>query len=333
MSGDIPETHSLNILDEIRQNEGVDKLKAYLKALLEKNKDEAVKLINEENLHFSTLFALQDEMKKYNLYKHLSPRNSNALETAERILARKPSNVRSMPQASKQATYYSLRWIVDTQSDNDDKDKRLEEVVDTAALLLIKSYKDKTVLPAVVNMMFDRHSRDAHTYDLIWACFESRDPQILLMLANRLLSPRKKDSELAANLLSFVPCPGMKDDMDRFQHYTCCINWINENYPFLYYTGESLQQSCKPIPFAVSWEGKYLCRTVSADNGKIYAPLTKDELTLLGIFEGLDNHTKVLLSNCSFRLYRNNYHRWYRWIHLPIWQQIQYASRIGGGLL
>jgi len=238
-----------------------------------------------------------------------------------------------MPQDSRQTTYSSLRWMLNVESRDEITDKQLEEVVDTAALLLVKSYKDKAVLPKVVNQIFDRYNRNAYTYDLIWACFESCSPQVLYMIANRLLSSRMKDVELSTKLLSFIPCPGINGNVDRTQYYSCCMNWINENYPFLYYTGESFQQSCKPIPFAVSLEAKYLCKAVSPDNGKISGPLTKDELELLRIFNTLDDYTKVLLSTCSFRLYRKNFPLWSRWRYLPVWQQIQGAMRMGGWLL
>lgn len=330
MSDSIHDLNDVNILDKIRCADGIDRLKAFFKSTLKNGRDKAVSLLNDEKLQFSTLFALRREIEESGLHKHLNPRNKSALQITAKILARKPSNIRSLPQDSRQATHSALKWILKTGCINDGMDKSHDEVIDIAALHIIKSYKDKTVLPVIVNLLFDRHCKGAFTYDLIWTCFESGDPHVLYLIAHRLLSPRQKDYELAARLLKFIPCMDRSSSRDRLQQYSCCIRWLNENYPFLYYTGESLHQSCSPIPFAVSLEAKYLCKAVIADSGKLAVPLSEDEHRLLGTFNSLDNYTKTLLSNCSSLLYRRNYYWWHKWLHSPIQEQIAYAVKMGG---
>lgn len=332
MSFDVPNSNNLNNLDKVRRTGGIDKLKDYFHAMLRDNTNEAVNLINDENLHFSSLFTLQPEIEKYGLYKRLNTRNQYALELSRKILGRKPSNVRTLPQDAKQTTHSALKWILETGCHNENRDQQLEEVLDIAALLLIKSYRDKTALQTIVDMLFERHRKDAFSYDLIWACFESRDPQVLILIANRFLSTGKKDVELAGKLLRFIPCKGKDSNMDPLQQYSCCMHWIYENYPFLYYTGESFQQSCNPIPYAASLEAKYLCKTVSAEDGKVLAPLTIEENNLLRSFKRLDSYNRVLLSNYSFLLYRKNPYHWKTWIRYPIGEQIRIAGGKGGGL-
>lgn len=55
-------------LDETRLNKGIDKLKATFLDLINNNPEKAVKLINDKNLQFPSLFILQPQIKETDLF-------------------------------------------------------------------------------------------------------------------------------------------------------------------------------------------------------------------------------------------------------------------------
>lgn len=330
MLDNTPDFNSLHPLDKTRHTGGTDNMKLQFRTIAGKNTYEAVRLLNDESLHFASLFALRSVIHEFGLYRYLNFRNMNALEITDRILNGKPSNVESLPQAYRQKMLSLLKWICETGRLNDGTDAKHEEVIDKAALILIKSYKDKTILSTIVDMIFERHRRGAYTYDLIWACFESCDPAVLIMLSDRLASSDEKDAELAGKLLKFIPC---SDRIDSEELNLQRISWIHENYPFLYYTGESLHQSCRPVPFMVSLEAKYICKPVSPEKGEFLEPLSRDQYKLLTSFSALDDYSKELLADCSSLLNKTNRNDWTSWLRSPVSRQFIHALRMRGEVL
>ncbi|RCX14309.1 hypothetical protein DFR58_11532 [Anaerobacterium chartisolvens] len=320
----------LSDLDKMRCGGGNGTLKNFFCSTARSSISKAVSLINSDNLQFSSLFALQQEISRFNLYKYLNEKNKQALDLCERVLHRTPMNMRSLPEKSRQSVYSSLKWIIESSRFDRGFDNEKEEVVDTAALLLVKSYRDKTVLDVIVDMIFQRHRREGFTYDLIWAAFEARDPNVLIMIAGRLLSDEPKDVELARKLLSFIPCIALGKGKSNIRQHSECINWITENYPFIYYTGESLHQGSSPIPYTVSIEAKYLCEPVCCESGEISVQLTPEQKQLAKSFNKLEPSLRVLLSHCSSVLHKNRISLWNEWIKSPIEQQIAYAKSMGG---
>ena len=169
-----------------------------------------------------------------------------------------------------------------------------DEFLDVTAMLLIKVHKDKTILPIIVDMIFFRNREGLFNHDLIWAFFQARDPYSLMLIANYLGSEDVKDVKLACKLLDFVPSIDMTMGKDSKKQYIAFFNWLKENYPFLYFTGESFQRTSKPIPYIVALDAKYLCRQVSLYTGKPLIPYTEKENNLLGYFNNLDENNKLL---------------------------------------
>lgn len=321
-------SNSINPLDKIRLDKGIEEMKDHFVILAKKNNEEALNLVNAENLRFPTLFLLKDEIDNLNLLDNLSLRNKTAIEITDEVIEKnkKISINEYISSDLTQIAYSVLKWIFDTGSNDDGLSNEYDEVLDISAILLIRIYKDQTILPTIVNMIFDRNRRGYFNHDLVWAFFESKDPNSLIMIANGLLSTESKDIDLATKLLSFVPGMGKNNTANKEKKYTTFLNWLKENSPFLYFTGQSLQQVNKPITYIIDLEAKYLNKYVDSDTGKKLKALTGEEAKLLDEFSRLDINTRLLLANCSSTLYNNNKTRWTRWIHYPMTEQIRIAK-------
>ncbi|SKC88025.1 hypothetical protein [Maledivibacter halophilus] len=325
--------NSINPLDRIRINEGIDSLKTYFNALAKNNKEEAVNLINAENLYFPSLFVLRNDIDTLGLFYNLNIRNKVSIEITDEILEgkKKVSVNEYISSDFAQIAYSVLKWIFETGFSNDGLSNEYDEVLDITAIILTKIYKEKTILPDLADMIFDRNRKGLFNHDLVWAFFESRDPHSLIMIANRLLSRDEKDVELASKLLSFIPGIEKNSIISKEKKYTSFLKWLEENSPFLYFTGQSLQQVNRPITYKIALEAKYLNKNVSVDTGKTLKSLKDEEYMLLNEFNKQDNDTKLLLSNFSNILHAKNKSIWEEWIQYPISRQIAIAKAMMGG--
>jgi hypothetical protein len=209
--------------------------------------------------------------------------------------------------------------------------KIYEDYSEIASILLTRGYKDKTILPIIVDLIFSKNRRGLFNHDLIWIFFEAREPFSLMLVANYLGSKDTEDLKLAHKLLDFVPCIGMPRGNDFKIQYMAFVYWLQENYPFLYFTGESFQRTSKPMPYRVILDAKYLCKEVSLHTGEVLIPLSENDKLLASNFNNLYEDNKLLLSKFSVRIHEENIHLWNSWINRPVAKQISIAkARIGG---
>lgn len=201
-----------------------------------------------------------------------------------------------------------------------------DEFLDVSASILIKIHKDKTILPAIVDIIFFRNREGLFSHDLIWTFFQARDPYSLMLIANYLDSDDINDVKLARKLLDFVPSVDMTIEKDTKKQYMNFFYWLKENYSFLHFTGESFQRTTNPVPYIVALDAKYLGRQVSILTGKPFVSLTKKENNLLTYFNDLDYYNKILLSDFSFKNYYGNIYLWKSWINHSITKQLKIAK-------
>lgn len=322
---------AINLLDKIRINNGIDNLKVFFHELVKSNTEEAINLVNHENLHFASLFVLKPEMEVLNLFHSLNVRNKISIGITSEILTSEKNISISKYFSSHyiQAVYSVLKWMVETGFIDDGLSNEYDEVLDICAILLTKVYRDKTTLPIIGDTIFKRYKKGLLIHDLVWAFFECRDPHSLIIIADHLQSKELKEVQLARKLLNFVPGIAIKNNALNIDEYLSFLNWIGKNNLFLAFTGESFQQSSNPVPYIVVLEAKYLCAAVSVDTGKILKTLTEEECKLLEQFKKLDDNSKILLSNFSFIMHQKNIYTWHTWIHYPMAEQIKIA-KLGG---
>lgn len=318
---------ALNILDKKRISHGEESLSSFFESLCNQDMKTAISLLNDTMLSFTSLFILQPIIKKFSLHTMLNLRNKLALEIIYEVL----SDVKSHEDENLLNIYIQkvnsvLVWILDTGSMDDGLSDEFDEVLDACAILLLKVYKDKSRLPLISDLIFSRHKKARLIHNLVWAFIEARDPGSLMLVASRLRSIHEADIFLARKLLNFIP--GINEIDDTEKQYMIFLKWLEENSLFLFYKGESLQQTSRPKPYEIVYEGKYLCKNVSIESGEIISDLLQEEWSLINKFKLLDYNTKVLLSSFSFTLHKKDLKEWNQWLHAPMDVQINMA--IGG---
>jgi hypothetical protein len=239
---------------------------------------------------------------------------------------KKPLRFESPFPSGRELDYLALKGIFEKGTANRELSDEADELLDATASLLITTHKDKTILPIVVDMIFYRNRKNLFTHDLIWAFFKARDPHSLILIANYLGSSDKRDVELACKLLDFIPSVDMSMIDGSKNRYMTLFYWLQENYPFIYFTGESFQRTSKPIPYMVDLDAKYLCRRVSVYSGKLFTPLTEKETNIITSFAKLDKYNKQLLSSFSLRIHSKDIYLWRSLINYPITRQINIAK-------
>lgn len=329
-----PEIGAMNKLDSIKHTKGITALKDAFGKMLEADFENAVEEINSEGLTFGCLFELKAEAVSPAIGERLKARNMIVLALIAEAGALE--NKISLPVNGYSSCGYieafhsALKWILVTGSEDDGLSDEFDKVLDTAAALLIKEYSDNTILPALADLIFKRNREGSFYHDLVWLLFESRRPDSLILIGNRLQSPHPKDKELAEMLLAFIPGVGAHRSRYNEEPYFYFRSWIEENIRFLYYTGECSQQSANPAPYRVMPEAKYLCKAVSADTGSIIDSISAEEYRLLADFQKQSEKDMQLLADFSYALHKENTERWNTWLRFPIAEQIHIAKLRGG---
>lgn len=323
-----------NLLDKTRTNNSEEEMCNLFDKLAKDNIDEALQLLNDDELSFTTLFLLQDKLNEHDILKELSSKNKVAIEFSKGIKEenRKAGLAKVLSADYIETTRDTLKWILETGYMDDGLNNEFDEVLDVAAILLIKEHNDNSKLSIISKLIFARYKKGYYIHDLIWAFFEACKPNSLNLIAEHLKSQDEKESELASKLLSFIPGISVNSPYSNNEKYSIFAKWFEENNPFLYYTGESLQLTSEPIPYIVKLDAKYLCKNIATENGQFFEPLTNKEKTTLRAFNRLSSEIKLLLANFSYMAYLNNNAMWTEWIKYPIPIQIKVAKAKGGVL-
>ncbi|OPZ87595.1 MAG: hypothetical protein BWY74_03364 [Firmicutes bacterium ADurb.Bin419] len=320
----------LSTLDEVRTSRGSHELSEYFIKLVRSDTAKAIRLINEDHISFPSLFLLKPQIDRTPVSRYLNNRNKNALMLTDAITSKNFWRFSHVSRIIGNDTPSILKWMLVSGKDENGLISRYDEILDSCALILVREYRDNSILPVVKEIIYDRNRKGLFDHDMIWAFFESRDPNCIMMLAEGLNSSDIKDIELSKKLLRFIPGINNNNSPEDMQ-YINIFYWLRDNYPFLYYTGECFQQKPDPSPFEVSLPAKYLYKKVSVDNGRIESTLTEDELRTIEQFNSIDEKSQLLLANYSFILHSRNIHMWSNWIHYPISEQLKIASaRLGG---
>jgi len=342
----------VSLLDNIRISDGPEILRNYFSELLHTSRNRLPELLSDRRLHFGTLYLLKSEIKSSGLQDTLPDMYRKALELSEELSGTGPGDTRpagrrpgTRPSYGHRAGYKgrnigvmlsdavtvrSLGWIVRTGWDSDMPEGPYECLMERCTSLLLAHMRYKSFLPLIADKIFERNRQGRLIHNLVWAFFEARDRESLYFLAHRLCSPDMRDAMLARKLLGFIPGT---DDYSADSHvlYINALGWLSVNMPFMYYTGESLQMSPKPVFYAVSYEAKYLCRKVPADSGRPAVPPDKHEAGRLECFRRLDETQRQLLADVSYALFMQDKRRWESWIRLPVRDQLESAVHMTGG--
>lgn len=142
-----------------------------------------------------------------------------------------------------------LEWMVRTGWDAEMGRAGYELLLERCTALLLKSFRDCSVLSAVADIIFERNRYGKLIHNLVWAFFEARDPDSLYLIVQRLNSADDRDRALAKKLLAFIP--GL-EEASGTSAFVRAMHWLSENRPFLYYTGETMQMCTRPFFYTVT---------------------------------------------------------------------------------
>lgn len=322
---------NINKLDIIRRYQGINYLRNFFVKALKIQKKQTIYLINDSNLSFTSLFVLKQEISKYKLFMALNERNKIALYICEIICEEKFSSGEfSNIDLKSENARKAMLWVFNTGSPDDGLSDEFEQILDSVASVLIKEHNEKSIIPMLTEMIFNRNRNDKYIHDLVWACLQSKDINILKNFAEHLRSPIVKDVELARSLLNLPQEIPLKTATEKEKQYTSFMTWLKDNSPYINFTGESFNLTSNPVPCIVDLESKYLCnggciQVISQiDSTSDAHTNTKSE------FSKLPESHKAILSKYSQNLHEEDPIYWKEWIHYPIDKQIK-SIQYGGG--
>lgn len=318
-------------LDNLRIHNGSHKLIYYFRNIALYDINNAAALINDNRLHYGTLFLLRHEIEQSGLSGFVNLRNRYALIFTREILNEKIEQIKQGYSFSDyiQAAYSSLKWMLETGAPDDGLSDEYDRVLDIASSLLINVYNDRTILPLMADMIFKRHRKGLLIHDLVWVYFECREPYSITLIADYLNSSDRDDVNLAKKLLGISSSEDQDTTRDKMPEYKSYMNWISENTAFFYFSGENFQHTGNPKPFNVAMSGKYLCSAVSPRTGRILRQLTNEEKKLLTEFNGLDYRSQSILADYSLFLFHKDKSQWNKWLRLPLKEQLKQANTGG----
>jgi hypothetical protein len=310
-------------LDQVRIRQGIEACGGVFREIYDRDNRRAVMLLNDRRLTFPTLYILSPQIEE-SVYPYLKERLIIGLRLIERVRSAQSGNA----QRGK-AEHTALTWILDTGYTENGLDEAYEEVMERTVSLLINTYHDTGILSRVADMIFARHREGRNIHDLTWAYFQSGHPDAMRLIARRLSSADPSDIELVCRLLH-IDDPG--SDPDRcWKEYQPYMQWLRDNGPYLYFTGESMQYASAPIFYRVDPEREYLQKGNASYHRKPITPADEEERRRLEAFAALPEEEKTSLAEYSHRFHAKNAAGWKRWMRRPIEEQIRTAKAEGEG--
>lgn len=310
----------MNNLNSIRVNRGPQSLKKTFQDICQSNKMKAIQLLNSKDISFATLYPIIPQVESFNLQNALNSR----MQVALRYCANPQANF--IPSLLQPV----LKWILTTGLPEENLGDTYDEILDNSASELLIHYKDSSVLPLVVDLIFSRNRKGKYIHDLVWCAFKSNFIETLSFIANYIRSENLADNQLAYQLLNFKPQLQPNDKEKQYHNFNA---WLNKNLSFLYATGDSLQQTCKPKFWRVNLGAKYLCNEIKPDGTPIN-PLRDEQTNQLAEFHDLDAKQQKMLSKYSFQTFQKDQQMWEDFMKAPIQKQLSIASKAEmGGLL
>ncbi len=310
-------------LDTIRRDEGADACIRAFGSACESDRRQAAGMLNDPQLTFGSLFILAPQIAQYGLARSLSPRNAAALHAAGLAGGIAPGR--------NDAERAALKWMLETGRADDGMSDDFEAALERAASVLINTYHDADILPSVVDMIFERSRKGHNIHSLVWAAFQSRSPEVLKLIAQRLHTADEPDARLSCSLLGIdEPAGGAAAEYQK--RHEAYLRWLNENDPYLYFTGESLQYASRPAVCAVDLERKYIQRGTPRYDRQPVSPADMGERNALAAFAALKPDDRALLSRYSHQLHARDASGWKTWVRSPIEEQVQTAKLSRGNI-
>lgn len=318
-------------LDQMRARFGAGFSRAFHN-LAQHNPNMAAAYLSDERLHFPTFFLLIPEIEELQLYDVLPPRATAALEICAYAQMEKNINTPQLDKSNPDM-HAAVQWMLFTGASEDGLFDEYDAALDAAAAMLLLYYQDKTALPIVAELIFRRNRRGAFIHDLAWAFFQMQNVHGLRLVAQYLRSSNPEDVALASKLLHTEATDNYSGGHTRGDNraYANYMAWLENNQPFLYYTGESFQQKSDPTPFEIDEDAQYVSKGISPVDKKPLSPMTENEVNHLKDFHKRTPNERKLLASYSQKLLHYDKKLWSEWMNKSVQQQLLDANAEGEG--
>ncbi|MEL4106834.1 hypothetical protein AAFA46_08375 [Oscillospiraceae bacterium WX1] len=315
-------THNFNYLNKAYQTGGPHLLRRVFNDTVRHDKQEALNQLDDDSLLFPVFFLLLRDVAAHDMSGDLNGRNAIAYGLCADKIKNLPGPRMAPDAADEDALALTLRWILETGK-NEPTDPILrnefDAVIDYAAALLIIKFDDKTALPLVADLIFRRNRQGLLIHDLVWSFFQTLDTATLLHIADNLLSSNPKDAALAQKLLHVEAADPGEDKRALHRRVT---DWIRENGPYLYLTGEHLQQITNPVHLRCDREAKYLNKEISPRYRAPLEPLSTAERACLSRYREANDDEQQILTDYSYQLRGRDTRLWDVWLQKETAEQV-----------
>ena len=303
-------------LEKIKEQNGTEVLKNRFEKALIKNTTDAVTLINDKGISFSTFYILIPLLKKYNTFNKLNLRNRIAQKLYDECFST------SAPQVTytRSNEIYVLNWIVNSAAYDDGIDDNFDKMVDYAFAKLLDENSEPLIIENAINLAFMRNSKNEFNHDLIWAIFRTGNPEALRIVAKHLASDDNEEKEFSKTLLENAMDDGLDDEEVRFADID---KWIEENKPYLKFTGNGYNYSTSPRFCEIDTKSKYMGKSKKESGFPMNIPQTQTQLENISSFKKLDYKTQVILSRYSKFLHDTDIEKWNRWQRQSLQKQVE----------
>ncbi len=303
-------------LEKIKEQNGIEVLKKRFEIALVKKSTDAVALINDKGISFSTFFTLIPLLKKYNTFNKLNLRNRIAQKLYDECFST------SVPPVTytRNNEIYVLKWIINSAAYDDGIDDDFDKMVDYAFAKLLDENSEPQIIENAINLAFMRYLKNEFNHDLIWAIFRTGNPEALRIVAKHLASNNNDEKEFSKILLENAMDDGLDDEVDRFSDID---NWIEENKPYLNFTGNGYNYSTSPRFCEIDTKSKYMGKCKKESGFPMNIPQSQIQLENISNFKRLDYRTQVKLSRYSKFLHDTDIEKWNRWQKQSLQKQVE----------
>lgn len=320
------DNNSQSVLDRTLAALGPEETRRGFGALAVGAPGRARALLSEEGLSFPAFFTVLPEVRDRGLLGELDPKLQAAAGLCRHKLGgTAPEDGENGPEALGEGEHEAvLRWMFETGVGFDEAgDDAFGAVLDYTAALLVVHHEDAALLRALAPLLFSRNRRGRPLHDLAWVFYQTLDREALLYVAAQLGSDDSRDVALAAKLLG-LELPESRDE--RLVLRDNVGAWLEENSPYLYVTGEHLQQTSSPMPLAADQEAKYLGKALYHRRCSPLVPLSDRENASLTAYRGATTEEQALLTDYSHKLRRTDEAAWQTWMAGETAQQVLAAQ-------
>ena len=279
---------TIGYLDRVWRSQGAAGVRAAFRSIARRSREDAIRALNDEENGFPVTYILAQEVEKLGLEAELP---SRALYGLWLVAAKAQDAERAARYAALLGVHGkvsppedALKWVILTgagwdgpHAGRDDYDAAL----DLAAAYYAASFNDAQTLTRLAELVFYRNRRGLFVHDLVWGLLQGADASALSVVAKYIVSDNASDSDLACKLLGLKTPRNASDKVKTYAKFT---EWLAENRPFIYLTGEHFNAMSVPHHLELDEEAKYLKREIHPRTREPFTPLTEEELSALAVF-------------------------------------------------